>query len=558
MDIPEFLQKSLKHLAVVHAQALIPGQSGQAAAQTTLAELARLVSLASSLAFSDSAPDRGKAYEIVTRAVLVSKNDPVLCHSAAVVLTRLGNFPGLELLRRRYMKDAATLGLPPVFALEEAVRRSENTIAGIARTFTDFQTRLFHTLQKFPAASISAPTSAGKSFVFALDIAQKFRSAKSPLCIAYIVPTRALIRQVAGDVRRHLREARIENIPVRCVPLAIPIDREARGAVYVLTQERLLTLLGQSPLEGTKEIDVLLIDEAHGIMDGSRGIQLHAAIDLTRRRFPKCCVYFASPLVSNPEHLLDLFNLREGAETFTETVSPVGQNVFLVHPTKQTRTARFDILLGDEAVPVAERLLDFDLKGGTSPARRAGFALAITAHQKLGQRSCILFANGPSDAESLAKALVAEPSRSKELPVVIQEFIEFLGEHVHPEYQLIEMLRHRVAYHHSKMPGPVRAGVEDLFTDGHLRFICCTSTLLQGVNLPASDIVIENPKKGSDNPMDRSSFLNLIGRAGRLTKEFYGNIWCINPSGWDEPVFKGDSLTKLQSALEEAISDGGN
>jgi len=42
------------------------------------------------------------------------------------------------------------------------------------------------------------------------------------------------------------------------------------------------------------------------------------------------------------------------------------------------------------------------------------------------------------------------------------------------------------------MPAIVRARVEELCERGKLHFICCTSTLLQGVNLPAKNVIIEN------------------------------------------------------------------
>jgi len=106
------------------------------------------------------------------------------------------------------------------------------------------------------------------------------------------------------------------------------------------------------------------------------------------------------------------------------------------------------------------------------------------------------------------------------------------------------------------MPSLVRSGVETLFKSGDIKVICCTSTLLQGVNLPAKHIVIENPKSG-DVPMSRADFLNLSGRAGRLLQEFHGNIWCIRPTEWKSDCYKGDRLQEISSAISEVMEDGG-
>ncbi|MCI5211650.1 MAG: hypothetical protein D3910_23365 [Candidatus Electrothrix sp. ATG2] len=107
------------------------------------------------------------------------------------------------------------------------------------------------------------------------------------------------------------------------------------------------------------------------------------------------------------------------------------------------------------------------------------------------------------------------------------------------------------------MPSIVRSGVESLFKNGEISYICCTSTLLQGVNLPAKHIIIENPKSG-DEPMTRSDFQNLSGRAGRLLEEFHGNIWCIRPSTWDEESYDGDKLQEISSAISSVMLDGGS
>ncbi|HRH97597.1 MAG TPA: DEAD/DEAH box helicase, partial [Prosthecobacter sp.] len=476
--------------------------------------------------------------------------------AASVVLARLGNFPGLTLMRDLFLKDLDAARLPLLFALEEEVRREGNTIEGVARPLTDFQTKLYHTLQRSRAASVSAPTSAGKSFVFAIDIAQKIKSSDKPMAIVYLVPTRALIRQVTGDVRKHLKDAKIEGVPVRCVPLRVSKEDVPNGIVYVLTQERLLTLLNQEA-DSNAWVDMLLVDEAHGIKDGARGIQLHAAIDQVVRRFPSVRVYFASPCTRNPEHLLDLFSLGGAGETFIEQLSPVGQNLVLVQSENEPKHARFDLAVDDEAIPLGTRELDFEFRSLKPAARRAAFARAVASGKRLGRCCCIIYANSPDDAADVAGELAKQEPESREIPAVIQDFIEFLTEHVHPEYALISLLRKRVAFHHSKMPGPARAGVEDLFSSGHLRYICCTATLLQGVNLPASDIVIERPMQGRSHPMDRGSFLNLIGRAGRLGKEFHGNIWCLQPQTWNEPVYKGEKLQTLRSALEDVVADGG-
>ncbi|WP_201770024.1 helicase-related protein, partial [Pseudomonas piscis] len=138
----------------------------------------------------------------------------------------------------------------------------------------------------------------------------------------------------------------------------------------------------------------------------------------------------------------------------------------------------------------------------------------------------------------------------------VKDFINFIRTEVHEEYPLAKTLEHGVAVHYGDMPSIVRSGVEELFKSAEIRFLCCTSTLLQGVNLPAKHIVIENPYSGN-NPMSRSDFLNLSGRAGRLLQEFHGNIWCIRPSEWNEESYIGEKLQEIKSSMSKLMDDGG-
>ena len=79
------------------------------------------------------------------------------------------------------------------------------------------------------------------------------------------------------------------------------------------------------------------------------------------------------------------------------------------------------------------------------------------------------------------------------------------------------------------MPSLIRLEVERLFRSGKIRFLVCTSTLIEGVNLSCRTIVLRGPRKGIGHPMEAHDFWNLAGRAGRWGDEFQGNIICIDP-----------------------------
>jgi len=550
---PHF-QQLFRKLLVVDLEKQLPGLGTSEPVAVSGDDLRRLLGYASILATSSIESSRAAAYETATRiAEIAGMNESNFVPAVDVILSRLGNFPGRSLLRVRYTPESdGAPTAPAILALERIVREIENAVTspdGSDTSLTDFQFDLFTALNKYKSVSVSAPTSAGKSFVLGLDLIRRIQE-DAPASIVYLVPTRALIREVSHQARKHLQSADLSHVPVRTVPFPIDTNRRSKGVVYVLTQERLMSLLHNHGAESS--ITTLIVDEAQGVQDDSRGIILQSAVEAVTKQFPDANVHFASPLASNPEYLQALFNLEDG-HSFIDVVSPVSQNLILVSEVfKKPSQAKFEILFNQERIDLGIRNLTFKLRHGVY-AQRAALARAVTKSDE----ATLLYANGASATESLAAALVEGLPEPSPIDMEIKLFIDFLSSEIHADYPLIKHLPYGVAFHYGYMPSIVRSQVEDLFKKGKINFVCCTATLLQGVNLPAKHIVIEDPHRGTGKPMERRDFLNLSGRAGRLLKEFHGNIWCLRPSDWEKPSYEGEPLQIIHTSIGDVMEDGG-
>ena len=84
-----------------------------------------------------------------------------------------------------------------------------------------------------------------------------------------------------------------------------------------------------------------------------------------------------------------------------------------------------------------------------------------------------------------------------------------------------------VAYQFSGIPEEIKLQVENLYKQGEIQYLFCTSTLLEGINFPAKNIFILSENIGNGKMTD-IDFWNLAGRAGRLSKDISGNIFCVN------------------------------
>ena len=453
-----------------------------------------------------------------------------------ITLSRLGNFPNRELIKEYGFRDNTIDNLALIFEILSRENDNEIYINNEKILLTDFQKQFYEFLSKEKKFSISAPTSAGKSFIFQLSILNLFKEDNSKK-VAFIVPTRALIIEFSHKMRSIFKKYNL-NIDIRTLPLMK--EEKDEGVLYIFTQERLNILLD----EGDVNLDVVFIDEAQEIQ-GNRGVVLQNSVEKLIEKNPEVKLFFASPLIKNPEIFNRIFNFNE-TKKFTSTVSPVGQNIIFASSIKnKTNKAKIELYKNDEYIPITT--LDLDFKFRKKLGKVVDFSIFITKEDD----QTIIYSNTPSEAEDNALNL------SKKLEIIedveIESLIEYIKEDIHPDYSLIKCLKKGVAFHYAHMPSNIKVKIEDLASKGKLKFICCTSTLLQGVNLPAKNIVIYKPKSGRSKQMKRSDFLNLIGRAGRLKKEFNGNIWCIDTQEWENDIYSGEKLQEISSFYENAL-----
>jgi len=163
---------------------------------------------------------------------------------------------------------------------ELPVSQNDNNYNNIL--LTDFQNKIFRDLVKGKSISVSAPTSAGKSFLLKAFISKKF-SENNVFNVVYIVPTRALIAQVQKDFKLTLKEHSINDVEVLSTP-EIGNDTFLKR-LFILTQERFHNLLFD--IEFKQPLNVLIIDEAHNVSDVSRGILLEEVIEEAIKRNKK-------------------------------------------------------------------------------------------------------------------------------------------------------------------------------------------------------------------------------------------------------------------------------
>lgn len=509
-----------------------------------ITDATRLMRSAAILACSETADHRRAAFRVATCAYDLFGTEQVpLDQALRVVLMRLGNFPSIG---TRADVASAQPSLPFALVAEELASADvhEVTINGHTVLLTDFQQKLWLSLTKSRRIALAAPTSAGKSFVLQGYLSALFDNDRAK-SVVYIVPTRALIAQVAEDLKVQF-EGTTRDVPDI---VTVPIDAEttlAERAVYVMTQERLQLALGAHP---DFSASVIIVDEAHSIADGSRGVLLQWVVDDLLVRNPTSQILFASPAIRNLDIFGRLFGLDDVIE-FSSVEPTVAQN-FLVTTIESATKGKISIKTAGDGSKALRSVATLQLD--RTVASRTEKLVHIPAELGRGH-SNIIYANGAAEAESVALQL-AELMSDREPTAAGLALSDLAKEAVHANYALVECVKYGVAFHYSNIPTQLRRAIEAAVSSGEVDFLVCTSTLLQGVNLPAKNIFMFAPEKGRTKALESTDFWNLAGRAGRLKREFQGNIFLIDYDKWKKKPLDGPKDAIITPAIATTLND---
>lgn len=501
---------------------------------------ARAISAAAILACSNKLEHRIAALRLSTYVFETAQSSDLPLDAALrIVLTRLGNFPSLQ--TRSSVQNALPV-LPWVFAAEELAAIDQRSVKVGDRTevLTDFQHSLWRDLRSKNSVAFSAPTSGGKSFVLELYLASLFDA--QTRSVVYLVPSRALINQVTAELNSLFRNHERIAPEIVSVPLRAEVEAPHR-AIYVMTQERMHLSLQSHP---EFSADVIVVDEAQSISEGARGILLQTVIEELLTRNPNSQILFASPTTRNLDAFGRLFRPVSIAELPSREPT-VSQNFLILH-SSDSKVGKITITAAREngrSTALGESHTRLRLR--TRIDKLAHIPLALCKNQ-----SNIIYANGADEAEDIALHL----SKQIDLGNPSQKLLalsRLARESVHSKFVLAECVEKGVGFHYANIPTNLRQEIESAFAEGELKYLVCTSTLLQGVNLPAKNIFMLKPTRGQGKPIESADFWNLAGRAGRLRREFQGNIFLIDYESWQSQPLREPKDTNISPAIEKSI-----
>ena len=470
------------------------------------------------------------AQEIIILCDKLYPDNPMVRVYATSVFTAVGNYQGLKLIGG---------GSVPVSIFERAFSGFQEDYLRIPgtedKTFFAPQKRIFDHLED-SEFSYSAPTSLGKSFVMRTFIINQIRQGATAN-YAILVPTKALINEMRSKIINELKETLAER-NYRVISAAGDIALEGEhNFIYVLTPERLLYLLVAKP---QLKLDYLFIDEAHKLSGrNSRAPFYHQVVSMLHERSQPPRFIFASPNIPNPETYLKLVNdAIDGEESaIATTYSPVTQFKFIMDEATQ------EILVYNDHLRQATAIARYNNADSLNLLLRA---LNSGSIQNEFYQTVVYF---PAKTKAVDAAKDWADQQPEQDDTDLKALAADISRDVHDDYYLVDLVRKGVAYHIGYLPPAIRQRIEELFRKRKIRTIFCTSTLLEGVNLPADNLIITSSKNGLST-MSPVDFNNLIGRVGRIEYNLYGDVIMLGSQpGKRSATSKDDYVAFLEADI---------
>ena len=110
---------------------------------------------------------------------------------------------------------------------------------------------------------------------------------------------------------------------------------------------------------------------------------------------------------------------------------------------------------------------------------------------------------------------------------IYQIFLNHLEHTFGEDWIVLKALKGRIGIHHSLIPKYIQKEIINLFNSGALLCLFSTTTITEGVNTSAKNIIIALNKKGI-KPLRQFDAKNIAGRAGRFNQHYSGRVIDLN------------------------------
>jgi replicative superfamily II helicase len=403
---------------------------------------------------------------------------------------------------------------------------------------------------------VQMPTSAGKTKSIELVLRSAFLSQRTNLAII-VAPFRALCHEIKNALQFTFKG---ENVGVDALSDVLQRDFEnllselfgtkheqTKPQVLVVTPEKLLYVLRHHP-ELAANLKLVVFDEGHQFDTGKRGITYELLLTSLKRYIPNDTQkILISAVIPNADEIAQWLNGDTNVAQRTE-LSPTEKSIGFASwrdalgqiKYVEKETDVFFVPRVIQSQPLQKKGKERNLR--YFPEKNAGQDISLFLGLKLCSNGGVAIFCGRKDtAFNVCKRLIEVVERSYDVGTLTQcsdadelmALSSLCAENLGETSIEAQSARIGILAHHNNIPHGIRIAVEYAMREDKIRFLVCTSTLAQGVNLPIRYLLVTSFYQGQELIKVRD-FHNLIGRAGRAGKHIEGSILFAEPEVYDK------------------------
>ena len=363
------------------------------------------------------------------------------------------------------------------------------------------QSEVLSALLKGESIAVSAPTSFGKSFVI-----DAFIAIKEPQNVVIIVPTIAL----ADETRRRL----YRKFSSRYKIITTTSESLAERNILILPQERAFAFI-----DSLEEIDILIVDEFYKASTAfeKENERANSLLTVMAKLGAKSKQrYYLAPNI----HAMQPNVFTEGMQFMRmdfKTVITVAKRVYRERRDDESQDA------------FVERMLPALLERNKSKT-----LVYAGSYDKLKKASNLL-----------VKSIDEKPSQN------LVDFADWLRKNYSPNFMLAKLAARGVGVHNGSLHRSLAQIQIKLFEEqeGGIETILSTSSIIEGVNTQAENVILLSNTNGSRSMFDYFTYRNIIGRAGRMFRYFVGRVFLLV-----KPPEQADTQLNLNFPDDVALS----
>jgi superfamily II DNA/RNA helicase len=394
---------------------------------------------------------------------------------------------------------------------------------------------------------IQLPTGVGKTKSIELIIRSAFLSNRTNIALI-VAPLRSLCNEINNDLSASFfKEAIISQFSdVLQEDFIFNIEDEKKH-IIICTPEKLNYIMHHEK-DILKKIGLIIFDEGHMFDDVSRGADYELLITLIKNKMSLTAqIIVISAVLKNSNQINEWLFDNNGVVISSDKIKTTDKSIGFISSIEETiyYYDEKDLNKYDYFLPKSIQVSKLNKIGGERTERnfpeKNSRDLALYFGIKLCKNGGVaIYVNKIPTIKTVLHRLIDLEDRGYKLNNIIEssneneiyKIVNLIKEHYGEDYYITKSALLGIFPHYKHLPNGIKLSVEYAMKKDYIKFVVCTSTLAQGVNIPIKYLFVTSCNNNQSRIAVRD-FQNLIGRTARSGIYTEGSIIITDPLLFD-------------------------